>query len=88
MISSYFEFCVDDECTVCRKKFCKLTERMTDVIDILEEIQMVRIHIQDNTDLREKKLRKLLVYSQASVRKVLTDRHGYFRRSPEGYRRH
>ena len=46
--------CVDDECTVCRKKFCKLTERMTDVIDILEEIQMIRIHVQDDADLREK----------------------------------
>ena len=46
--------CVDDQCAVCRKKFCKLTERMTDVINILEEIQMIRIHVQDDADLREK----------------------------------
>ena len=37
--------CVDNECTVGRKKLGKFTERMTDVINILKEIQMVGIHI-------------------------------------------
>ena len=45
--------CVDHKCTVSRKKFCKLTERMTDVINILKEIQMICIHVQDHADLRE-----------------------------------
>ena len=37
--------CVDDECAVGWKKLGKFTERMTDVINILKEIQMVGIHI-------------------------------------------
>ena len=45
--------CVDHKCTVSRKKFCKLTERMTDVINVLKEIQMICIHVQDHADLRE-----------------------------------
>ena len=46
--------CIDDQCSVSRKKFCEAAERMTDVIDIFKEVKMVCIHIQDHTDLREK----------------------------------
>ncbi len=44
---------IDDQSTVSREKLCKFAEGMTDVINILEEIQMIRIHVQDHTDLRE-----------------------------------
>ncbi len=36
------------------KQLCKFAEGMTDVVNILKEIQMVSIHVQDHTDLREK----------------------------------
>ena len=45
---------IDDQCAVCRKKLSKSAERMTDVINILKEIQMISIYIEDNTDLWEK----------------------------------
>ncbi len=60
---------VDDQSAERREKLCKFPEGMADVIDVLEEIQMIGIHVQDHTDLREK-LKKLLVYSHASVIKV------------------
>ena len=44
---------VDDQSTVSREKLCKFPEGMADVIDVLEEIQMIGIHVQDHTDLRE-----------------------------------
>ena len=44
---------IDDQGAVSRKKFCKLPEGMADIVNILEEIQMVRIHVQDDTDFRE-----------------------------------
>ena len=46
--------CVDNESSVLRKKLCKFAERAADIFNILEEIQMIRINIQDNADLREK----------------------------------
>ena len=45
---------IDDQCAVCRKKLSKSAEGMTDVINILKEIQMISIYIEDNTDLWEK----------------------------------
>ena len=44
---------VDDQSTVSREKLRKFPEGMADVIDVLEEIQMIGIHVQDHTDLRE-----------------------------------
>ena len=55
--------CVDDQCAVSRKKFCKTTERMTNVINILKEIQMVSIHVQDNTDLRKKAQEAVCIFT-------------------------
>ena len=43
--------CIDDQCTVCRKKFCESAEGMTNIINILEEIQMICVDIQDDADL-------------------------------------
>ena len=45
---------VDDEDAVLRELFSKKTEGMTDVINILEEIQMIRIDVQDDADGGEK----------------------------------
>ena len=45
---------VDDQGTVSRKFFCKQPEGMADIVNILKEIQMIGIHIQDDTDFREK----------------------------------
>ena len=36
---------------------------MTDIVNILKEIQMVCIHIQDNTDLREKAQKAVCVFA-------------------------
>ena len=55
--------CIDDQCTVSRKKLCKAAEGMTDIVNILKEIQMVCIHIQDNTDLREKAQKAVCVFA-------------------------
>ena len=44
---------VDDQSTVSREKLCKFPEGMADVVNVLEEIQMIGIHVQDHTDLRE-----------------------------------
>ena len=46
--------CIDDECTFCREKFCKFAEGMTDIINIFEEIKMIRINIQNDPDGWEK----------------------------------
>lgn len=46
--------CVDDQSSVLWKKLCKFAERAADIFNILEEIQMIRINIQDNADLRKK----------------------------------
>ena len=46
--------CVDDQRTVFWKKLGKLTEGVSDIMDILEEIQMICINIQDNADFWEK----------------------------------
>ena len=41
---------VDDQGTVSRKFFCKQPEGMADIVNILKEIQMIGIHVQDDTD--------------------------------------
>ena len=38
----------------CREKLCKASERMTDVLNIFEKVQMIGIHIQDHADFWEK----------------------------------
>ena len=44
---------IDDQSSVRRKKLSKFPEGMTDIVNILEEVQMVGIHVQDHADLRE-----------------------------------
>ena len=46
--------CIDDQCSVSGKQLGKFAEGMTDVINILEKVQVIRINIQDNADLWEK----------------------------------
>ena len=51
----YFRnFTIDDQGAVCRKKGSKLMEGAADMSDILEKVQMVFFHIEDNTYFREK----------------------------------
>ena len=45
---------VDDEDAVLGKLLGEETEGVTDVIDILEEVQMIRVDVQDDADCREK----------------------------------
>ena len=45
---------IDDQGSVCGKQLGKFAEGMTDVVNILEKVQVIRINIQDNADLREK----------------------------------
>ena len=44
---------VDNKCSVFWKQLCKSVERVADIFQILEEVQMVFVNIQDHTDLRE-----------------------------------
>ena len=44
---------VDDQSTVSREFFCEQTERMTDIVNVFKEIQMIGVHVQDDADLRE-----------------------------------
>ena len=44
---------VDNQHAVGREQTGKRTEGVADVIDILEEIEMVCIHVEDNADFRE-----------------------------------
>ena len=43
---------IDNKNVVCVKLLCKLAERMTDVVDILEEIKMILFDIQDDFKAR------------------------------------
>ena len=45
---------IDDQGAICREKLCKASERMTDVLNIFEKVQMIGIHIQDHADFWEK----------------------------------
>ena len=45
---------IDDQGAVYRQKLRKLTERMANVINILEKVQVICINIQDNADFWEK----------------------------------
>ena len=45
---------IDDQGAVYRQKLRKFTERMANVINILEKVQMICINIQDNADFGEK----------------------------------
>ena len=44
---------IDNQHTVGREQTGKRTEGVADVVDILEEIEMVCIHVEDNADFRE-----------------------------------
>lgn len=59
--------CIDDQKYLLWKKLRKLPERITNVIDIFEEIEMICIPYSRIETIFGKKLKKLLVYSQASV---------------------
>ena len=49
-----FNLTVDDQRAVVRQQLGKFAEGMTDVVNILEKVQMVCVNVQDNADLREK----------------------------------
>ena len=61
---------IDDQGSVCGKQLGKSAEGMTDIVNILKEIQMVCIHIQDNTDLREKAQKAVCVFAGLSDKKI------------------
>ena len=44
---------IDNQHAVGREQTGKRTERVADVVDILEEIEMVCIHVEDNADFRK-----------------------------------
>ena len=44
---------IDDQHAVGREQTGKLAERVADVVDILEEVEMIRIHVEDDADFRE-----------------------------------
>ena len=44
---------IDDQHAVGWEQTGKLAERVADVVDILEEVEMIRIHIEDDADFRE-----------------------------------
>ena len=52
-IREVFDVAVDHQGSVFRQEFCEKAERVADVIQILEEIQMIGIDIQDHADLWE-----------------------------------
>ena len=45
---------IDDQGSVRWQQLGKFAEGMTDVVNILEKVQMVCVNVQDNADLREK----------------------------------
>ena len=45
---------VYDQRTVLWQQLCKLPERMADICQIVEKVQMILLHIQDQTDFGEK----------------------------------
>lgn len=44
---------VDDQSSIFRQKSCKLMERMTNIFQVLEEVQMIFFNVQNNPDCRE-----------------------------------
>ena len=46
--------CVDDQCAILGQQLCKTMEGMPDIVNIFKEIQMIRVHVQHDGDLREK----------------------------------
>ena len=53
--SLYFRgICIDDQSTIRGQKLGKTVKGMADIVNILKEIQMIGIHVQDDTDFREK----------------------------------
>ena len=53
----------DDQSSVSGQFFSKQLEGMADIIQILEEIKMVRVYIQDNADLGEKAQKTVGVFT-------------------------
>ena len=51
---NFINISVDDESSVFRKKLSKKVERITDIVQVFKKVQVIRIHIQNNTDFREK----------------------------------
>ena len=46
-----FHIAIDDEQTVVRQDLCECLEGICDLLDAAEEIEMIRVHIQDDTDI-------------------------------------
>ena len=46
-----FHIAIDDEQSVVRKNLCECLEGICDLLDAAEEIEMIRVHIQDDTDI-------------------------------------
>ena len=59
---------VDDNKAVHRGQLGKLVERVDDIVDILEEVEMILLYIEDNRNGRCKR-RNELQYSQLSATK-------------------
>ena len=77
--------CIDDQCAVSRKELCETAERMTDIINVLEEIQMICIHVQDNADFREKAQKTICIFAcfcDKSFRFTYTDISADCRKNP------
>ena len=67
---------VDDQCSVSRKLLGKQAERMPDIIQIFEEIKMICINIQDDTDFGEKAQETIRIFTgfcNKSFRSTYTD---------------
>ena len=79
--------CINDESTFCREKFCKFAEGMTDIINIFEEIKMIRINIQNDPIVGKSSGSCWCIRMLLSGR-FQTVQHGYYRRLQAGYRLH
>ncbi len=49
-----FDIAIDDQDAVRRKEVRKFTKRITDIVNVLEVIQMIFFYIKYNADLGEK----------------------------------
>ena len=62
---------VDDNKTVHRGQLGKLMERVDDVVDILEEVEMILLHIEDNRNGRCKAQERVAVFAAFSHKTAL-----------------
>ena len=65
---------VDDQTAICGQEFCKLMERISDIVNILEKVQMIRLDVQDHGDRRiEGKERVIILARLHDDRAALAD---------------